>query len=176
MLFTDAAFGNRSDNTSQLGYVILLSDDTGSANIIHYGSQKCRRVTRSAMAAELLGLSTGFDEAFCVKHMIEEIMGIRIPLHVYIDSRTTFNCISKNSSTTENRLQIDAASLREAINNGEITTISWINGKDNPADGLTREGLLANDHPLILLMKNNSINVSGEGWMANVSESKRKEF
>ena len=32
------------------------------------------------MAAELLGLSTGFDEAFCAKNILEEMLGHEIPL------------------------------------------------------------------------------------------------
>ena len=165
MLFTDSAFGNRADLSSQLGYVIVLSDKYCNANILHYGSQKCRRITRSPMAAELLGLSTGFDESFCVKHLIEEMLGITIPLDVYIDSRTTFNCVAKNSGTTEKRLQIDAASIRQAISRGEINTISWISGKENPAGGLTRATLLHDDHPLVKRMMTNKIDVQGEGWM-----------
>lgn len=58
-LFTDAAFANREDQTSQIGFLIILNDKNGSCNIVHYGSQKCRRVTRSVMAAGILGLITG---------------------------------------------------------------------------------------------------------------------
>lgn len=65
MLFTDAAFGNRTYLSSQLGYNIALADGYGNANIFHYGSQKCRRITRSAMAAELMGLIT-----FLMKHFV----------------------------------------------------------------------------------------------------------
>lgn len=75
------------------------------------------------MNSEVLGLSTGFDEAFIVKHMLEEVLGYPIPLDVYIESRTTFNWIYKHSLTSEKNLKIDDATLREAIAKGEVTTI-----------------------------------------------------
>ena len=59
VLFTDASFANADKCTSQLGFVICLFDGENQANIIHCGSQRCRKVTRSVMAAELLALSYG---------------------------------------------------------------------------------------------------------------------
>lgn len=124
LLFTDAAFGNRSYFTSQLRLFVVLADINGHANIIHYGSQKYKRITWSGIASELLGLSAAFDETFCVMHILEELLCIKIPVHVYIDSRTTCNCVARNSATTTKRLQIDAVALRHSVNRGEITSIS----------------------------------------------------
>lgn len=58
---SDAAFANAEDLKSQLGFVILMVDDQDTANIVHFGSRRCTRVTRSVMAAELHGLILGFD-------------------------------------------------------------------------------------------------------------------
>ena len=164
LLFTDASFGNAHDLSSQLGVVVIVVDASNTANIIHYGSQKCRRVTRSVMAAEVLALVHGFDTAFVVKHTFFELLGRDPPIDVYVDSRTTFNCVAKNAATLEKRLQIDVAALRESHSLGEIHRLGWIPGSTNPADGLTREKILENEHPLMLLMKNNKIVVHAEGW------------
>ena len=53
-LFMDASFANTKANKSQMGFVIVLCNSNGNANILHYGSSACNRVTRSVMAAELL--------------------------------------------------------------------------------------------------------------------------
>jgi hypothetical protein len=35
LVFTDALFANNKDLSSQIGYVIALTDASGSANILH---------------------------------------------------------------------------------------------------------------------------------------------
>ena len=163
-MFTDSSFGNTADLSSQIGYIVLLVDSTGRANILHYGSKRCRRVTRSVMAAELLSLVTGFDQAYTVRHIMEEILGRKLDLDAYVDSRTTFNCVAKSASTLEKRLQIDVASLREAYTRGEIKNFGWVPGSMNPADGLTKRVILADKHPLIRLMIENKIDINPKGW------------
>jgi hypothetical protein len=69
-VFTDASFANCDDCKSQLGFVICMTDKTDAANIVHIGSFKCRRITRSVMAAELHGLVMGFDHAFVVASLL----------------------------------------------------------------------------------------------------------
>jgi stress response protein SCP2 len=63
VVYTDESFANASNLASQLGFAVCLVDDGGNTHIVHYGSQGCKRVTRSAMAAELYVLSYGFDQA-----------------------------------------------------------------------------------------------------------------
>lgn len=53
VVFTDASFANNLNLTSQIGYVICLADQFNKANIIHWSSTKCKRVTRSVLASEL---------------------------------------------------------------------------------------------------------------------------
>jgi hypothetical protein len=84
VVFTDASFANASNLASQLGFVVCLVDDGGNANIVHYGSQRCKRVTRSVMAAEFHALSYGFDQAFVTRHLAEEVFATRIPLDGYM--------------------------------------------------------------------------------------------
>lgn len=44
IVYCDAAFSSNKDHTSQLGYIIMLTDDSHKCNIIHYSSAKSRRV------------------------------------------------------------------------------------------------------------------------------------
>ena len=64
LLFTDASFSKAEGKKSQMGFVVVLADKRNKANIIHWGSSVCHRVAHSVMAAELLALTYGFDQAF----------------------------------------------------------------------------------------------------------------
>eukprot|EP00171_Calliarthron_tuberculosum_P000757 IDg757t1 len=52
----------------ELGMIIVLADDKGKASIIHYASWKCRRVTRSVLAAE----SYSSGEISNIGHILSE--------------------------------------------------------------------------------------------------------
>jgi Reverse transcriptase (RNA-dependent DNA polymerase) len=164
LLFADASFANADNFTSQLGFVIILADEAGNANIIHYGSQKSKRVTRSVLAAEILALVYGWDNAFVVSHALNEIFGRSIPVYAFVDSRTTFNVIAKHARTLEKRLAIDSHALQESLARGELSRLGWIPGTENPADALTRSTVLKTDHPLIHLMRSNKITPQPDGW------------
>ena len=163
VLFTDASFANSDNLSSQMGFVIVIADGQNNANILHYGSKKCSRVTRSVMAAELLALVNGFDHAFVIQHTLQELFGRTISIDAFVDSRTTFNCVAKQAGTTESRLQIDAAAIRQSYDRGELRCFGWIPGKENPADGLTKSSLPTNDHPLVHMMRTNKLTLNPQG-------------
>ncbi len=45
LAFADASFENCKDYSSQIGFVICLSDNSKAANVVCFGSQKCKRIT-----------------------------------------------------------------------------------------------------------------------------------
>ena len=85
-VYTDASLANNSDLSSQLGYVIALRHVNGNCNIVDYSSRKCRRVTHSSLAGEILAFTAGFDAAFILKHDLHHILGKRIQLIMKTDS------------------------------------------------------------------------------------------
>ena len=163
MLFTDASFANCDDLKSQIGFVLVLADKKNNANIVHFGSSRCKRVTRSVMAAEVHGLVYGFDSAFIEKNIIEELLGTSIPMDVYVDSKTLFNIVAKDGNTAEKRLKIDMWAIRESYDKKEIRNIYWIASSMNLADQLTKP-ILLNDTALWNVMKTNKINTEALGW------------
>ncbi len=74
IVFTDASFANNKDLSSQVGFVLVLADVKGRANIIHWSSTKCKRVTRSVLASELYGMAYGFDMGASVKSIVDLIL------------------------------------------------------------------------------------------------------
>lgn len=163
-LFSDASFANADRYTYQIGFLICLVDHIGTANILHYGSQRCKRVTRSMMAPELHALSYGFDNAFVANTMVEELFRQNVPLHGFLDFRTVLNTITKRGATLEKRLKIDAYVLRQSHTLGELQSLAWIPTEQNVADALTKT-LPKEDHVLLKLMKSNKISVEPHGWV-----------
>ena len=111
------------------------------------------------MAAELLSLGYGFDQAFVAKSMLEELLGRSNKLHDFIDSRTLLKTVTKGGPTFDKRLQIDAYALRQSHERGELASISWIQSRENVAHALTKT--LPNDsHVLYDLLRDNKLRIN----------------
>ena len=70
LVFTDASFANNKDLSSQIGFIIVLTDRNQSANILYWSSIKCKRVTYSILASKLYRLAHGFDMGAAIKSII----------------------------------------------------------------------------------------------------------
>ncbi len=105
--YTDASFPTNTDHSSQLGYVLLLTDKHENACILHYASYMSRRVTRSVPGAETYAFADPFDFAYCAKTDLEELLDHRVSLSIFTDSNSLFDVIKKCSQTQERRLMIE---------------------------------------------------------------------
>lgn len=76
LVVTDAYFANARGIRGQLGFAVFIVEAKGLANIIHYGSAKCKRVTRSVTASELHTLIIVFGEVFVIRDAVFEILGL----------------------------------------------------------------------------------------------------
>ena len=138
-VYTDASFAGNDDLSSQPGFIILLCDSSNRAHILEYSSRKSKRVVRSILGGEVYAFADGFDRAYILRHDLETIFRMKIPLHMLTDSLQMFDVITKGSSTTEKRLMIDIASARECYNRQEISHVGLVSSEHNVADGLTKE-------------------------------------
>ncbi len=136
-VFADASFATNKDLSSQLGYVILLVDDKGNCSFLSWSTSKCKGVTRSVLAAELYALAHGFDAGFALSHTVCKLLGRKMKVQVFTDSRTLFDSITSLCSMTEKSLLIDIYCLREAYRNGELANLSLIRTQHNISDALT---------------------------------------
>ena len=93
-----------------MAYVICLADST-RANIIHWFSVKCKKVTRSVLAAELYGMVHGFDIGAILKSTLTKLFQRDIPLMLCTDSKSLYDCFIKLVTTQEKQLMIDIMSL-----------------------------------------------------------------
>jgi hypothetical protein len=162
LIFTDASFANNKDLSSQIGYVIVMTDATKKANIIHWSSIKCKRVTRSVLASELYGTAHGFDIGVAIKSTVDKILQINLPLVLCTDSKSLYDCLVRLGTTQEKRLMIDVMSLRQAYERRQITEIKWIDGEANPADAMTKSKPCT---ALQRLIDTNQIDPQPVGWV-----------
>jgi hypothetical protein len=140
-----------------------MVDGNNNANLVHYGSQRCTRVTRSVMAAELHGLIVGFDNAQLITEMVSEILGRRVSTDAIVDSKTVFDTVTRLSNTLEKRLLIDAYALQESHGSGELAALLWIPSEQNVADALTKEPWQAGS-ALRRLLSTNRFDIEATGW------------
>lgn len=140
IVYSDAAFSTNKDHTSQLGYIIMLTDDSHKCNIIHYSSAKSRRVARSVLGSEIYAFADGFDHAYAFKYDLEAMTGKHIPLKMLTDSKCLFDVITKSSVTKEKRLLIDIAVVKDAYAKNEISQVGHVFSDQNPADAMTKIG------------------------------------
>jgi hypothetical protein len=168
MIFTDAAFVNTPNLHSQIGYVVCLTDDVHT-NLIHWSSIKCKRVTRSVLAAELYAMTNGFDVGSVIKSTIERILKLNNPLSLILctDSKSLYDCLVKLGTTSEKRLMIDLMCLRQSYERRQIAEIRWIDGTTNPTDAMTKSKPCP---ALTKLIDTNTIDVKITGWIDRTVE------
>ncbi|EDU51549.1 conserved hypothetical protein [Pyrenophora tritici-repentis Pt-1C-BFP] len=155
VVFTDGSFANNQDLSSQLGYLLILANESSRqdstfdirGNVIHWSSTKCKRVTRSVLASETTLVYT---------------------IHyVCTDSYSLYECLVKLGTTAEKRLMIDIMALRQSYERREITEIRWINGEDNPADAFTKA---TPNRALERFIESNKLSIRVEGSVQRPTE------
>ena len=73
LVFTDAALGNLEGSGSTGGKLILLSSSKGDLCPLSWHTNKIKRVVRSTLAAEMLSLQEGIDEAIYLRSLIQYV-------------------------------------------------------------------------------------------------------
>jgi hypothetical protein len=168
LVFTDSSFANNPDYSSQIGFVIALADKNDQANILHWSSVKCKRVTRSVLASELYEMAHGFDIRAVLKSTLEQIMKIRhLPMVLCTNSKSLYECLVKLGTTQEKRLMVDIMTLRQSYERREITEVVWIDGKFNPADAMTKAQPC---QALQNLIDSNTIRIKAAGWVERTQD------
>ena len=79
-VFIDSLFVNNKDLSSQLGYLIIIVNETPGegkfeiiGNIIHYSSTKSKRVTHTVLALEVYRMVAGVNIAIVLSTILKII-------------------------------------------------------------------------------------------------------
>lgn len=117
--------------------LVVLIDKYDKATIILYSLWKCRRITRSIIAAEVYAGSICYCSSITLSVDMASILSKPIPVEIFIDSKSIFDTIKKLTSIMEKRLLIDLSASREAYTTGAIQNVWHILTQYNLADPLT---------------------------------------
>ena len=106
------------------------------------------------LASELYAMAHGFNISASLKTTIDKALNINLPLVLYTDSKSLYDCLIKLGTTQEKRLMINIICLRQAYERREIAEVKWIKGDSNPSDSMTKNKPL---NALKLLLDTNNI-------------------
>lgn len=132
-MYADAAFATNDELSSQLGYIIILTDKTGTAHVLEYSSKKSEMVIGSTIGGEFYASAYGFERSFILRRDVQ----LMPPLHCFTDLKQLFDSIP-GQLKTERRLMIDIMAAREAYEGIEVTQLGLVSSDDNPVDGLSK--------------------------------------
>ena len=157
IVFSDAAFGVRSDGASQGGYILVLTSSKalqGHAvpyNILGWRSYKLTRVCRSSLSAESQGCAGALDELMMVKTLLaialdpslnpkEEVTPSGFMSAVVIDAKGLYDALQKDciSSGADKRASVDIMCSKEELHRLKAT-LRWVSSERMLADGLTKQ-------------------------------------
>jgi hypothetical protein len=122
VIFSDSFFANNRDLFSQIDYVICLTDAT-HANILHWFSIKCKRITRSVLTIELFAMIHDFDVDSVLKITLIKMLFLKISILLILvtDSKSLYDCLIRLETTVEKRLMVNVMTLRQSYERREIT-------------------------------------------------------
>jgi hypothetical protein len=121
-VFINRSFANNKDFSSQLGYKIIIANEstrendfTIHGNLIHWSLTKSKRVTRSVLALEIYGIVSRVNIAIAIgttlKMTIDRLELPAIPTIMCTDLYSLYKCLVKLSTIKEKRLIIDIMAL-----------------------------------------------------------------
>lgn len=74
-IYSDGSFCTNKDETSQVAYVIFMADKSKKADVIDCGSNKSRKLVRSAPGIENFGLADTCDSAILILYDLKMLLG-----------------------------------------------------------------------------------------------------
>ena len=157
IVFSDAAFGVRSDGASQGGFIVVLTSaralqgEAVEYNILGWRSFRLTRVCRSSLSAESQGCSGALDELMMLKTMLallldpsldpkSEETAAGFTSAVVIDAKGLYDALQKDciGSGADKSAAIDIMRSKEEIQRLKAT-LRWVSSERMLADGLTKQ-------------------------------------
>ena len=133
-IFVDGSFANNKDFSSQIGYEIILANETAGnkefeikGNLIYYSLTKSKRVTWSVLAFEIYSIVGGVDIAITINTTIKIITNqlgfLSILIIVCTNSYSLYKYLVKLGTTKEKHLIIDIIAIRQLYKRRELQEI-----------------------------------------------------
>lgn len=113
-VLSDAVFCKLTGLKGQIGFIVFMVDGQNHAILVHYGSSRCHRVSRSVMASQGYALVHAFDWAYMHRETLDNVLGRQITLDVFVYSGILLSVIVEDSVTAKRKLPIDVCALTES--------------------------------------------------------------
>ena len=140
--YADASYGNLPDGGSQGGFYVELTDGIKSAPL-DWQSKRLTRIPKNTLAAETISMVEGFESAYLINKLLNEILHHNTSKEIEIEAITdNFSLFEASHTTTaikDRRLRIELAILREGITRSEFQ-LKWIDTKNQLSDCFTKKG------------------------------------
>eukprot|EP00435_Cladocopium_sp_Y103_P008145 s2059_g2.t1 len=153
---SDASYGGQPGGHSQGGVAVGLADSSilegqGKICIVEAASMKIQRIVRCSMSAEVSMAATAFEHGDFVRAALSEMLhkdfslkkwklwGNKWPHFLVMDAKTGFDVLTNESQTTDRKIQIDLAVLKQALMEGQTNAfVRWVPGHHIISDALTK--------------------------------------
>ena len=139
IVYADASYGNLRDGGSQGGYIIFLADKYGRCAPISWCSKRLKRVARSTLSAETQAATEALDAAYLLRKFLVDMFEREFGVVLCTDNQSLVDSINTTNLSTDKRLRVDLAALREAHENNEVH-FKWVETAKQIADVFTKKG------------------------------------
>jgi hypothetical protein len=173
VIFIDVFFANNRDLLSQIEYVICLIDASNTTNILHWSSVKCKKVTRSVLAAELYAMIYDFDVDLMLKSILTKMFDVLISLILVTNSKSLYDCLVRLDIIVEKSLIINVIILRQNYKWREIIKVKWISDDHNPSNSITMSEFKAS-LTLKKMIDINQIKLNLVKWVKRINQIDEK--
>ena len=148
--YCDAGIRSLPDKINSVGgqVILLVNIKTGSACVLSWRSKKLKRKVASSLAGEALAMVAVIGEVVYNKAILSQIYGEiidHLPVVVFTDSKNLYEAINSMCLVDDAWLIPDVAMIKEAKEQGTVTEIKRLSGKDMIANCLTKAGASAED-------------------------------
>lgn len=106
---------------------------------ISWISHKAKRPVKSVPAAEIMAASEELDDGKVVVRAYKEILNMEIDSDVCVDSKDLFTSFSTQRNSIDRSIRPDVGSIRFEFQTGSLNHISWITGRINLPNVLTKK-------------------------------------
>ena len=146
--YGDAGVRSMPDKINSVGgqVILLVNPKKNKACVLNWRSKKLVRKVISSLAGEALATVATIGEMVYNKSILRQIFGKKvdeIPVIVFTDSKNLHESIHSTSMVEDAWLIPDIAIIKEAIEQGTVTSIRRVSSGEMLANCLTKQGASA---------------------------------
>ena len=166
-VYTDASYNNQEGQTrSTEGKVVLIENPKeGLVNIASWKAKKIPRVCRSVKSAETRALEDGLDDAIHTARVLKEIYSgnidlknpKQIPVAAKTDSKSLWDSLHNTRQCEEKLLRNTIAGIKELVELGMVSSVDWVDTKNQLADCMTKKGTAKKADWLLAVARTNRL-------------------